>query len=41
MLADAAVVSIDAQYYIWRDDLTGYLLLDALMRAADRGVVQL
>ncbi|SEN86092.1 putative cardiolipin synthase [Pseudorhodobacter antarcticus] len=38
MLADAAVASIDAQYYIWRGDLTGYLLLDALLRAADRGV---
>jgi putative cardiolipin synthase len=38
MLADAAVASIDAQYYIWRGDLTGYLLLDALRRAADRGV---
>ncbi|QCO57582.1 phospholipase D family protein (plasmid) [Pseudorhodobacter turbinis] len=38
ILADAAVSSIDAQYYIWRGDLTGYLLLDALQRAADRGV---
>ena len=38
MLADAAVSSIDAQYYIWHADLTGTLLLDALVRAADRGV---
>ncbi|WP_083445072.1 phospholipase D family protein [Pseudorhodobacter aquimaris] len=38
VLADAAVSSIDAQYYIWRGDLTGFLLLDALQRAADRGV---
>ncbi len=38
ILADAAVSSIDAQYYIWHDDLTGTLLLDALKRAADRGV---
>lgn len=38
MLADAATTSIDAQYYIWHDDLTGYLLLDALARAAERGV---
>lgn len=38
LLADAAVSSIDAQYYIWRGDLTGTLLLDALRRAADRGV---
>lgn len=38
LLADAAISSIDAQYYIWRGDLTGSLLLDALRRAADRGV---
>lgn len=38
LLADAAVSSIDVQYYIWRGDLTGSLLLDALRRAADRGV---
>ncbi len=38
ILADAAVSSIDAQYYIWHGDLTGSLLLEALKRAADRGV---
>jgi putative cardiolipin synthase len=38
ILADTAVSSIDAQYYIWHGDLTGTLLLDALVRAADRGV---
>ena len=38
MLANAAVSSIDVQYYIWRADMTGYLLLKALHRAADRGV---
>ncbi len=38
ILANAAQSSIDAQYYIWRGDLTGSLLLDALRRAADRGV---
>lgn len=38
ILADTAHNSIDAQYYIWHDDLTGTLLLDALKRAADRGV---
>lgn len=38
LLADAAVSSIDAQYYIWHGDLTGSLLLDAMRRAADRGV---
>lgn len=37
-LAEAAVSSLDVQYYIWRGDMTGYLLLDALRRAADRGV---
>lgn len=38
LLADTAMRSIDAQYYIWHKDLTGLLLLDALRRAADRGV---
>ncbi|MCL3882913.1 phospholipase D family protein [Marivita sp. GX14005] len=38
ILADAAETSIDAQYYIWHHDLTGMLLLDALRRAAERGV---
>lgn len=38
LLVDAAVSSIDAQYYMWHADLTGTLLLDALVRAADRGV---
>ena len=37
-LADAAQQSIDAQYYIWRDDISGRLLLQSLRRAADRGV---
>jgi putative cardiolipin synthase len=37
-LAEAATRSIDARYYIWKDDVTGTLLLDALSRAADRGV---
>ena len=37
-LAEAAERSLDIQYYIWRDDLSGTLLLDALRRAADRGV---
>lgn len=38
LLANAAVSSIDVQYYIWRADMTGHLLLKALQRAADRGV---
>ncbi|MFC5499034.1 phospholipase D family protein [Caenimonas terrae] len=37
-LADAAERSLDVQYYIWRDDMSGGLLLDVLRRAADRGV---
>src|SRR5690606_7959846 len=37
-LADLAETSIDAQYYIWHDDTSGLLLLDALHRAAQRGV---
>ena len=37
-LIDEAEHSIDAQYYIWHDDLSGIILLDALDRAAKRGV---
>ena len=37
-LADIAERSLDVQYYIWHNDLTGTLLLAALRRAADRGV---
>ena len=38
VLAAAADRSLDVQYYIWRNDTTGRLLLDYLLRAADRGV---
>ena len=38
LLADAAERTLDVQYYIWRNDISGTLLLDALRRAADRGV---
>jgi cardiolipin synthase C len=38
VLAEAAERSLDVQYYIWRDDLTGRLFANALLRAADRGV---
>src|SRR5262245_2535425 len=38
LLAGAAERSIDAQYYIWHGDQTGYLLFEALWQAADRGV---
>ena len=37
-LAEAAERSLDVQSYIWKNDLTGTLLLDALRCAADRGV---
>ena len=30
--------SLDLMYYIWRTDLTGWLLIDRLVAAADRGV---
>ena len=38
LLARAADRSLDVQYYIWRNDQTGTLLLQALMAAAERGV---
>lgn len=38
LLAQVAERSLDVQYYIWRNDLSGQLLFDALRRAADRGV---
>ncbi len=38
LLAAAAQKSIDAQYYIWHDDVTGNLLFEALCQAAERGV---
>lgn len=38
LLTHSAERSLDVQYYIWRDDLTGTLVLDALRTAAARGV---
>lgn len=38
LLARAAQKTLDVQYYIWRRDITGMLLLQALVEAADRGV---
>ena len=38
LLARAAQKSLDVQYYIWHDDITGTLLLEELRAAADRGV---
>jgi putative cardiolipin synthase len=37
-LIDHAVSSIDAQYFIWEDNKTARLLLERLIKAADRGV---
>lgn len=37
-LIDSAEASVDIRYYIWQKDITGLLLLDAVRRAADRGV---
>lgn len=37
-LADVAEHTLDIQYYIWRNDMSGRLLFEALRRAADRGV---
>ncbi len=38
LMARAAEATIDAQYYIWQDDTTGWMLLDELRAAAARGV---
>jgi putative cardiolipin synthase len=38
LLARTAERSLDVQYYIWHDDLSGKLLFAALREAADRGV---
>ena len=38
LLADNAERTLDLQYYIWRNDMSGALLFAALCRAADRGV---
>src|SRR5258706_14148955 len=36
--ATLAGKTIDAQYYLWEEDVTGRMLLVALIKAADRGV---
>lgn len=38
MLIEAAQRSLDVQYYVWHDDISGNLLLAGLRRAAARGV---
>ena len=38
LLARTAERTLDVQYYIWRNDTTGHLLLNELLHAADRDV---
>ncbi len=38
ILADKAERSIDTQYYLLYDDMCGFLFVNALLKAADRGV---
>lgn len=38
LMAENAEATLDVQYYIWRRDTTGLLLIDALYQAAERGV---
>ncbi|MBW1819435.1 MAG: phospholipase D family protein, partial [Deltaproteobacteria bacterium] len=38
ILAQGAEKSLDAQYYLFHDDLVGALFIDLLLKAADRGV---
>ncbi|WP_417516465.1 phospholipase D family protein [Marinobacter sp.] len=38
LLAEGADATLDVQYYIWQYDITGTMLLNALYRAAERGV---
>ena len=37
-LADMAERSLDMQYYSWDGDITGRIIVDSVMKAADRGV---
>ena len=37
-LADLAEQSLDMQYYVWDGDTTGRIIVDRVMRAANRGV---
>lgn len=38
LLADMAEETLDMQYFIWKGDISGNLLLDRVIKAADRGV---
>ena len=37
-LADLAERSLDMQYYMWDGDTTGRIIVEHVMKAADRGV---
>lgn len=37
-LVESAQYTLDVQYYIWHDDISGRLLLQSLYKAAERGV---
>ena len=37
-MIDTATVSLDAQYFIWKQDAVGSLLMERVLDAADRGV---
>src|SRR4029079_8856809 len=37
-LADAAVATLDVQYFLWQNDASGALLAQRLLDAANRGV---
>jgi len=37
-LADLAERSLDMQHYVWDGDTTGRIIVDRVMKAADRGV---
>lgn len=38
LMIDMAEDSLDLRTYIWQNDITGFLMLDAVRRAAERGV---
>ena len=37
-MIDTAATTLDAQYFLWKDDAVGSLLLERVLQAADRGV---
>lgn len=38
LLADLAEETLDMQYFVWKDDASGIVLLDRVIKAANRGV---